>query len=158
MNNSKLLKLMFGLLIIISLTGCSGVIFGPTVTPTPIPPTETPTPVPGPKSGHWEGEPYVSFNITTDGNIHDFRAVIPFQPSTCTITLEEIKVEIDGAFIFPDSVEKPQNPDEKIKEDHIYGKFIDTTTIAGTYKFGLCGNNFVMPASEDTWNAKWKGP
>jgi hypothetical protein len=126
-------------------------------TPTPEPPTATPTPA-GPKAGHWEGEPSVSFEVTTDGNIRDFKIVIPFPPSTCTITFEEIMVEADGAFIIPDSLEKPESPDEEIIDDHLYGKFTDVTAIIGAYKFGLCENNFVMPPSQDKWSAEWKGP
>lgn len=131
-----------------------------TATPTPVPPTPTPTPVPDPRAGHWEGEgeAFISFDVTIDGNIRDFKAIIPFASSTCTIRFEEIVVEADNAFIIPDSLEKPESPGEKIEDDHIYGKFADAATIIGTYKLGLCGNTIVVSASEDTWSAEWKGP
>jgi len=58
MTSKKLLQQTFGLtLVVLLLVGCGG------------PPT--------PKAGHWEGQPYVSFDITADGNIRDFGLVAP---------------------------------------------------------------------------------
>lgn len=35
-------------------------------------------PPPNLKAGHWEGEPSVSFDVTANGDIRDFKIVAPF--------------------------------------------------------------------------------
>ena len=127
----------------------------PTATPTPVPPTATPTPIPGPKSGHWEGKPSVSFEITTEGKIRDFVIVIPIGVDKCTVTLEkEIDIETDGTFIIG-----AVDSEGMLEGNSISGKFDSTDTATGAYsKNWLCGNQFVFSTEEGSWSAEWKGP
>jgi hypothetical protein len=128
-------------------------------TPTPEPPTATPTPS-GPKAGHWEGKPSVSLEVTTDGNIRDFKITFPFGPSQkdCTLQMQDtIIVEADGTFVRTASGTPPA-PGAKIEEAYFKGKFESATTLTGTYAFYSCGGVLMFTPTEGTWNAEWKQP
>lgn len=129
----------------------------PSPTSTPIP-TPTLTPLPGPKAGHWEGEPTVSFEIGIDGNINSFKMEIALgSNSTCTVTLDKIEVEANGTFksIFGESVVEGGNT--------IQGKFESDSVVSGSYSQGIfCVDPsgqaiFSVLAGDTTWNAEWKG-
>ena len=55
-----------------------------------------------PRAGHWEGTPSVSFDVTADGRILNFKMVADFITSWCTITLTEFDKTPDGNFLFGD--------------------------------------------------------
>jgi len=158
----------------------------PTATSTPIPSTPTPTPRPGPKAGHWEGEPSVSFDVTTDGVIHNLSMTVLFGKNnigldrTCKITLKVINVEADGTFIFTEWVENTDTlrafidlgatmgiptPEatqtasgEMIAGTIISGKFNSATTLSGTYIVRTCEGGINISDSQPTWSAEWKTP
>jgi hypothetical protein len=152
----------------------------PTATSTPIPPTSTPTLPPGPKPGHWEGRPSVSFEVTTDGNIRNFSIVVPFGQTTCTLTAEEeFSLGADNTIIFsklgpsldknllelmvaleiPTPVPIKTDAGELIEMQHISGKFNSPTTITGTFEVLVCEGEFAFSSGQDDkWSAEWKGP
>jgi hypothetical protein len=139
MSSKKLLQQMLGLtLIAFLLVGCGG---------------------PKPKVGHWEGEPSVSFDVTNEGNIRDFKIVAPFGGgSECTINLtEDIVIESDGTFTFSSSLTAVGSI-----ENRISGKFDGDTTVTGTYLFDFCGSGENVTvrflSNEETWSAEWKSP
>ena len=107
----------------------------------------------GPKQGHWEGEPSVSFDVTTDGRIRDFRIVIPMGVDKCTITLEkEIDVETDGTFIIGEI-----DSEGLLEGNSISGEFDSADTVIGAYsKTWLCGSQFSFSSAEGSWSAEWK--
>jgi hypothetical protein len=125
----------------------------PTATPTPVPPT--PSPPPGPQAGHWEGEPSVSFDVTTDGKIRDFRLVISIGADTCTVTVdEEIAIEADDTLITGKI-----NSKGELEGNSISARFDSPTTMTGAYsKNWLCGGQITFFAEEGTWSAEWKSP
>jgi hypothetical protein len=141
---------------------------------------------PGPKAGHWEGEPSVSFDVTSDDNIHNFSITVPFGGSsgtdTCTFTLEEIAVETDGTFIYSTLIaaDKFLNKEdldfavamgigpEIIKTDsgdviethHISGDFDSATTLKGSFKILKCEDRVYLTSEKEgnPWSAEWTGP
>lgn len=153
----------------------------PTATPTPIPPTSTPTRRPGPQAGHWEGQPSVSFEVTANGHINNFKIVTPLGGGTCTLQLqEEIIIETDGTFVFAESVQMTESMQgfvdlaktlggatpvvtqsdagQMIEAFNISGKFDTPTNLSGAYRIMICGNNITVPAQKGAWSAEWKGP
>ena len=173
-------------LILLFLVGCSA-----PATPTPIPSTSTPippspTPTPsGPKSGHWEGEPSVSFDVTTSSTIRNFTIIVPFGTvnTGCTIKYpDDIAIESDGTFLISESTILTDQLREKIdlagrmglptpattqtssgetfEGKHIIGKFDSTAAaVAGTYLILTCETGLSIGATETSdWNAAWKGP
>jgi hypothetical protein len=139
----------------------------PSLTPTPIPPTPTSTPVPRPKGGYWKGtlpdnllsaSDAVTFEIGTDGNIHNFRLKLPLGDATCIIkSLESIVVEADGAFKF-NFLPKNASPLER-SANSITGKFTSITTVSGYISsYIICGKSSRMGGEDTKWNAEWNRP
>lgn len=89
-----------------------------------------------------------------DGNIRDFEIDIHLPGAgTCTITLKEIAVEADGAFLVGEL-----DSDGTLKKNGIRGKFNAPTTLTGAYsKLLFCENTISMFSQEGTWSAEWKG-
>jgi photosystem II stability/assembly factor-like uncharacterized protein len=113
------------------------------------------TPESGIKAGHWEGEPSVSFNVTSEGNIHNFKIVTPFGAlagQSCTIEIDEIVVGEQGEF----TVGQPQD-----SPMYLTGQFSGANHLTGTYKVALCkkGDQYTMVFSpeEKSWSAEWTG-
>jgi len=202
MKHKESLHQMIGIgLLLLFLVGCGGAPATPTPipsTPTPIPPTATPTPVPptatstpvpptptptlppGPKPGHWEGHPSVSFEVTADGNVSNFSMVVPFgQQATCTLTVEEFSLgandtitssklgpPLDENFLglmsvlgIPTPAPIKTDAGEQIEIQNISGKFTNSTAIAGTFKVLVCEGEFAISSDENNeWSAEWKGP
>jgi len=109
-----------------------------------------------PRPGHWEGEPSVSFDVTSDGNIRNFRIVAPFgvlSGQYCTIEIDEVLVEQQGEFTIGEPSDSPM---------YITGKFTSDETFAGTYVIAVCksGDKFtvVLSPEEEDWSAEWKEP
>jgi hypothetical protein len=150
--NTRLETVMVCLLAVsLLISGCgSGQLLGPPITPTP-------TLEPGPKQGHWEGDLSVSFEITPDGKIRDFKMRIPLgAANTCLVTWDEdITISRDHAFLIGE-----KNPDGTLQAGTIIsGKFGGATDLKGslgnTFK---CGNRVLASSAEFTWSAVWKGP
>lgn len=136
---------------------------GPTAThtATPLPPTDTPVPPtatatfpPGPRSGHYEGtRPFVSFDITDEGNIANFALNAPFAASTCNIKIEKIEV-VDAKFVL--------NVTTADKEQATIGIFtikgqIEGTEASGTHNITFCGRTIAVGPADQPWKAEWKG-
>jgi len=125
--------------------------------PTLLPPTVTPTltvPV-GPQLGHWEGErPFVSFEVTANGNIENFVMSAPFVADTCNIKIEKAKI-IDNKLSI--DVVTADEQAASIGIFAITGNF-DSTTVTGTHTITFCGNTISFYPEEKIWSAQWKNP
>jgi photosystem II stability/assembly factor-like uncharacterized protein len=154
-------------------------------------PPETPSTMasnqslPGPmaKAGHWEGSPSVSFEVTTSGDIRNFKMAATVGTGRCAIEVEEVPVEADGTFVYVSLIKEdnywpgadraglkaenlwptPVMTDEgpMVEAVHINGKFDSVTLLTGTFKILVCGNTQFLPAEGkgvETWSAEWKGP
>ena len=107
--------------------------------------------------------------------------IASFASGTCTITVDEVKVEADGTFIISESVKvtddmrslidffsvagiptpavTPSNSGDTIESKHIDGKFNSATSLVGTYTIVTCGSQFGGSSGETpTWSAEWKRP
>lgn len=170
----------------------------PTVTATPLSPAETLTSVPptatvapapttssaqgaSPKVGHWEGEPSVSFDVTSNGKVVNFQMEYPLgSTGYCRFTIEEMAIEEDNTFVFTGLVSPTElspvvvpiittisGEPEIIKTDtgdmivlqRIIGKFENVDTLTGTGKIWMCEGTAVEGLSKGIeWNAGWKTP
>ena len=115
------------------------------------------TQTPFAKEGHWEGRPAVSFDVTADGEVINFKIMIA----------GECKVSMNGTFSIDanhvlqigdlDSAGKPAN-------NGILGTFDSPTAITGLVANPWeCGSasaytSIFLPAQLATWNAEWKTP
>jgi len=107
------------------------------------------------QAGHWEGEPSVSFEVTSDGHIRNFKIVAPFgvlAGQYCTIEIDEIAVGQRGEFTIGEPSDSPM---------YISGKLTSATSLAGTYKIAVCKHGdkatVVFDPEEENWSAEWKG-
>ena len=166
------------------------------VTPTftPIPPTHTPTleptntPTPEiiiPQAGHWKGEPSVTFNVTNDGQIKNFKMVAPIDSQqTCTVSADSITLQPDGTFILSNLVPLASlgsnvenimkavgiptptpivvDGNEMLEAQLISGKLTSPTSINGTYTITACFNgeqiHFSIKEQIPDWSAEWEKP
>ena len=166
MSNSRFLKRSFALVLFaLFLTGCNGALFGPTLTPTPVPPTATFTPVPptptftpvpGPKIGRWMGSNQISFTVTSDGTVIDFKIKL----GSCTVTsMEEFPIVPDEKFgtfaINPDKVFQG-NDIETGSDFSAIASFESDTTASGTYFVQICGGMMFLSGGNSTWTAEWQ--
>jgi len=146
-------RLWFLMISVLLLAGCSAKIMIAT------PAVSNPSPVAavrssGPKPGYWEGErPTVSFDITPDGKLRNFKLVGSMPLGSCTITFEEIQLGQAGDFEIGTSNDS---------SNHITGKLNGPTTFAGTYKIKVCkglGDQYtvVLSPEDKPWQAAWKG-
>jgi len=140
-------------------------------TATHVPPTPRPSPVA--QVGHWEGVPGVSFEVGPDGDIRSFKLVELFGSTLCTVELQEIPVEVDGAFQFSHLIPEEDyafkgmvtpvvtDAGATVEAQHISGRFDSATTVTGTYKILVCGDRHYLPLEKEyeilTWSAEWKG-
>lgn len=145
------------------LSACGpGQVFGPTLTPAPTRtpmPTSTPTPLPGPKVGHWEGDPSVSFEIGTDGKMHDFKMEIDLGNNySCNVTTDNIEIDSEGIFKFTFGETTVEGANV------IQGKFETDVTVNGSRSGSIV---CVSPSgqiaaslsmNDHPWQAEWKGP
>ncbi|MEW5957694.1 MAG: hypothetical protein AB1801_08230 [Chloroflexota bacterium] len=113
------------------------------------------TPETGVKAGHWEGEPSVSFTVTSEGNIRNFKIVTPFGAlagQSCTIEVDEIVVGKQGEFTVGQPHDSPM---------YLTGQFNGANRLSGTYKVALCkqGDEYTMVFNpeEKSWSAEWTG-
>ncbi len=137
-------------------------LLGPTSTPTatavpptatPLPPTATATLPPGPKTGHYEGaRPYVSFDITGEGNIINFALNAPFAASTCNIKIEKIKI-VDSKFVL--DVTTADKEQATIGIFTIKGQ-IEGNVVTGTHNISFCGRTVAFNAVDQPWKAEWQ--
>jgi hypothetical protein len=106
----------------------------------------------GPKAGHWEGtNPYVSFDVTDEGQVVNFMLNAPFVSTTCNIAIEQIPV--DGSEFLVDA--KTGDVEEaSIGIFVIKGKF-DGDTVTGTQKVEFCGRTVALYPEEQDWRASW---
>jgi hypothetical protein len=151
------------------------------MSPTAVPPTPTLAHLPEQSAGHWEGNPSVTFDVQSDGNIYNFKMSVDM-PSmgTCTVTSDKIEVDPDGAFSFTeyqkgvidakvlDVAKKLGLPTPETKQTggesyflarSIKGKFDTAAEITGTYLIRVCqkGGDLAF-SSEESWNATKKSP
>lgn len=135
----------------------------------------------GPQVGHWEGEPSVSFDVTSDGKVLNFQMKYHMGGSYyCLFNIEEIAIEDDNTFVFTNLIAPTEiNPvavsimtnisgePEIIKTDtgdmivlqRIIGKFEGADTLTGTGKIWMCEGTAVEGLNEGIeWNAEWKTP
>jgi tetratricopeptide (TPR) repeat protein/photosystem II stability/assembly factor-like uncharacterized protein len=116
-----------------------------------------------PEPGHWEGEFFggvysapISFDIGTDGNIHDLEFAMNFGSDSCVVTSDEIVIEADGSFSFAFGSSSSQDANV------IRGRFESSTTVIGSTSdliecIGQSGDSIsvsVSSAEEDTWRAE----
>ena len=100
-----------------------------------------------PQLGGWTGEESqrgysVSFTITSECKVHNFKIKIPFGGlNTCRITILEDLTIVDNEFSFD------------FLGGDISGEFDSSTSASGAYRVVLCGNTIIIPASEGTWEA-----
>jgi tetratricopeptide (TPR) repeat protein len=92
-----------------------------------------------PKPGHWKGEfsggvypAPISFDIGTDGNIHDLKFAMNFGSDGCIVTSDKIVVEADGTFSFAFGTSSSQDINV------IQGRFESNTTVVGSTSNPLC--------------------
>lgn len=150
----RVLVLAGSMLILVSLA-CS-----PIVTPIPKLAEQTAA-VPSrsewsPKAGRWEGEPSVSFEITSEGDLRNLKIVAPFgvlAGQHCTIEVDQVSVEPRGQF----TIGEGENPPV-----YVDGKFTDHSNLVGSYKITVCkvGDEatVVLDPKEESWHATWRGP
>lgn len=144
---------LWHLILVLLLAGCSARITIATPTaPTPSPAVAALSA--GFKPGHWEGErPSVSFDITPDGKLRNFKLVGSIPLGSCTIALDEIQIRQAGDFEIGKSDDS---------SNHITGKLASPTTFTGTYKIKVCkgaGDQYtvVISPEDNAWQAAWKG-
>ncbi|MBI3158962.1 MAG: hypothetical protein HYZ26_05115 [Chloroflexi bacterium] len=150
MKTRHIFKKLVGFTVMMALLGCgaSSGLLGPTPTPEP-----TATPAPLAKSGHWKGDPNVSFDVSADGEVNNFRIVIA---GDCILEiLRPVAINADGSMSIGevDSDGQPVN-------DGIVGTFGTATTIQGTIANPfICGSyKYGMSADMAEWSAVWVGP
>ena len=153
-DRQKLPQRAIGLtLIALLLPACS--VLQPQATPTPtlVPPTATTTPFV--QEGHWEmvGDSYspVSFDITADGMVRNFRILID---GDCDVQVNvAFPIGPNHVFVFGE-VDSEGEPDN----NGIVGTFDSPTTVTGSFANPwTCGNTWMFLPSA-TWNAEWQGP
>ena len=178
--NSKT-RLFFLLLVVTLLaTGCgSGTVLAPTptqtatLTPT-LTPTSTLTPIPsftptlpplrGPKVGHWIGKIWtilsVSFDVGSDGEIHNWTITFGGPPSCFSALEEDIVIQPDGTFIVGGLKE-----DGFLLENSAKGQFDSPTTVTGTSSSVVRCGEIAMASldknhqpQEEDWHAEWQMP
>ena len=108
----------------------------------------------GPAQGHWEGDsPSVSFDMMADGQIRNFQLVGSLPMGTCTITIDELKLDPSFKFEFG-KTDKSSN--------HVMGSLTNAKTFEGTYKIATCRGagdqvSVVLNPEDKNWKAEWKG-
>ena len=140
----------------------------PTATPTLVPPTATPTPVPPTATpalfaheGHWEtvgnSNSPVSFDVTADGMVHNFRILIG---GKCDVRVNRaFPIGADHVFVIGE-VDAEGNP----VNNGIVGIFDSPTTVTGSFANPWrCGTasayqETYFPSALTTWEAEWKKP
>jgi hypothetical protein len=138
-NGKKLLQYMFGLMLVLFLlTGCG----------------ETSS---EPKTGFWEGQGQnltVSFEISTDGKIHNYAATYFLDGGTCIIIWEAGLIsEADHTFLLGE-----KDADGGLAKNSFSGKFSSATTVEGTRGLILQCDDTVIVNTQDAWNARWIQP
>ncbi|MFN8490885.1 MAG: hypothetical protein U0350_25050 [Caldilineaceae bacterium] len=71
----------------------------PTVRPPKLTPTQAPTstPLATPKIGHWEGKPSISFDLTSAGEISNFKITVSIpQLGDCEISIEKFAIAVSA--------------------------------------------------------------
>lgn len=130
-----------------------------------------------PHPGHWESsDPPVSFDVTTDGNIRNFKMEVPWSPvgggiGTCTIVISAvIPINADNTFAFTGLTRLPTFKSQldfntptpiatidgvpMIEQFVVSGEFPPNIAVAtGKYKILLCGTTFTSPGVTGTWHA-----
>lgn len=100
-----------------------------------------------PDVGDWTGQESqrgypVSFTVTSQCQVHNFRIKVPFlPPSYCQITILEDLPIVDGRFSF------------SYFGASISGEFDSSTNASGTYSVIYCDGTLITPPSQGTWQA-----
>ena len=103
MKRMKTLQRIIGTgMILFLLVGCSA---NSKNVPSKVEATQAPVVRNGPKTGHWEGEPSVSFDITGEGMIQNLRITASAGMDTCNLEIGEIEIGSDGAFVSSEWIE-----------------------------------------------------
>ena len=125
-----------------------------TVTPSPTS-TQTPTPSPTspisglvPEPGHYTGSsPSVSFDVTSDQQVCDFKISVPFATGYCRLTPGCTDIN-DNGFSY-----------SYLEIGAIYsitGTFTTRTSAIGGYSVSMCEGTLVSKPSKGDWDAiKW---
>jgi hypothetical protein len=109
-------------------------------------PSTVPPPT-GPEPGYYSGtQPTVSLDVTQDQQVCNFDITVPFGAGQCRIRPNCTQI-IDNEFRFD-----LYYPDLGIT-DWIEGTFDTPTHAEGDYKISICGNQLVIPPSQDSWEA-----
>ncbi len=140
------------LILVLLLAGCSARIM--IATPTAPNPSPSAALSSSPKPGHWEGErPSVSFDVTPDGRLRNFKLVGSIPLGSCTITLDDIQLGQAGDFEIGKSDDS---------SNYINGKLSSPMAFTGAYKIKVCkgsGDQYtvVLSPEDKPWQAIWKG-
>ncbi|MFH1674561.1 MAG: hypothetical protein ABIF87_14205 [Pseudomonadota bacterium] len=139
-----------------------------------------------PKVGYWEGDPFVSFRVTDDGNITDFKMSFSQGSIRCSIEIGKFEVGKDGSFgtksFVPeknyrlsgfmakdkDKIYMPEivtiEKEKMVEVQRINGKFDSAVTVTGSFRYLVCEDQqfFWFKDSEEVkgrkWSAKWVRP
>lgn len=142
----------------------SGQVLSPAFTPTPTPtstPAATPTPTPFAQEGHWEtvgdSDSPVSFDVTADGNVRNFKILIS---GDCDVQANtDFPIGADHIFVIGE-VDAEGNP----VNNSITGFFDSATTVTGSFANPWrCGTSsayteMYLPSTLATWTAEWQSP
>jgi photosystem II stability/assembly factor-like uncharacterized protein len=145
------------------------------------PPSPTPSALTQAKAGHWEGTPSVSFDVTANGDIRNFKMISSIGTGRCTVEVNEIPAQADGSFIYTTLIKEDNYwpgadraslraknvwPTPVVTDDgpmveaiRIGGMLNTPTTLSGTFKILVCGNTQILPAEGkgvEAWSATWK--
>ena len=114
-----------------------------------------------PKVGHWQGDHGLSFDVTADGRVINFKMALDFYTTdltnmTCVIHLPEFAHNQTGEFVFGN----PTPPKNELPQ-YITGRFTSTTKFEGAYVITICRDsngrtNIGSDPNEKKLSANWK--
>jgi hypothetical protein len=104
----------------------------------------------GPEPGYYTGSPSVSFDVTPDQQVCDFRITVPFVTGSCQIAALWCEDIVDGSFSFSHA--------DIANIFSIDGVFDTSTDVTGDYFVSICDGTVSIPPSEGTWSASYNSP
>jgi hypothetical protein len=169
---------LFILFLILSSLACNAAI--PPKNSTAPNTVQTARPTNGPKAGHWEGDPSVSFDVLADGTVQNFK-ITASAGVMDTCKLDGAQAKVDGkslvlsewmdytdsmrAFIVNGVGQGAKQPGTKkgangelLESKHIEGIFDTPETVSGTYLITICEDSIYTIVKLPTWSAKWVKP
>jgi hypothetical protein len=137
-----------------------------------------------PKPGHWSnedvanGEATVSFDLSEDGSISNFKMTASFgiPRQSCTMTLDQTRLEVqnNGDFKISYSIEYSDVEAQlgpavmevfgsAIPKDKPYEVMLITgkasqTEMNGTFTINICRHTLFLKNNTGPWKAEWKNP